>query len=441
MSYPRILIFGQPFNNFSGGGITLSNLFRGWPKDKIAVTYIGHGLRNVTTDICDTYYQLGGEEHSWIFPFNLFQRKFPSGLKSFENKPGISDSYIKTGIRYDLVNRIFYPFMRWAGIYHFATRFIISERFRNWLSEFNPDVLYLQVAARDEINFARELIIYLKIPSIIHMMDDWPSTISNKGLFWKLWERKIDKEFKVLLDKVDLYLSISDAMSVEYKRRYNKDFIAFHNPVEIESWLPFTKRDFKINKEYVTILYSGRMGDNGISESLLEIASAIDSMNEEDKVNIKLHIQTPTKEGEIIDMLRKYKCVVINPFVEYSQIPAIFSKADILLLANDFNQMGINYLKLSMPTKASEYMISGTPVLVYTSNIAAVSDFFSLNECGYCVTKQSKDEIVNAIMHLIDNESFRIKISTNAVLLAKDRFEAGKVRFKFQNLIKEIKNK
>jgi hypothetical protein len=37
MYFPKVLIFGQPFNNKHGGGITLSNLFSGWDKDKIAV--------------------------------------------------------------------------------------------------------------------------------------------------------------------------------------------------------------------------------------------------------------------------------------------------------------------------------------------------------------------------------------------------------------------
>jgi len=53
--YPKVLIFGAPFNNFSGGGITLSNLFRGWPKDRIAVTSTGHVLQDVSTDVCDVF--------------------------------------------------------------------------------------------------------------------------------------------------------------------------------------------------------------------------------------------------------------------------------------------------------------------------------------------------------------------------------------------------
>ena len=439
MSFPKVLIFGQPFNNHSGGGITLSNLFKGWHKDKIAVTYLGHGLINVTTDICDTYYQLGKEEHRWKFPFNILQKEFPSGIKSFENSKKIPLNSVQNGLRHKLVNIFFYPSLRWLGLFHFTTTISLSENFKSWLKEFKPEILYLQVATRDEILFVEKLIDHLKVPSVMHFMDDWPTTISSRGLCKKYWSHKIDTELKALLDNVDLHLSISDAMSDEYKKRYKKKFFPFHNPIEVELWAPYTKKDFKIDKKYVNILYSGRIGDNGIAESVVEVASAIDSMPD-GEANIKLHIQTPTKDRRIIDKLNRYKCVVFNPFAEYSQIPKIFSEADILLLANDFSPIGLKYLRYSMPTKASEYMISGTPVFVYTPEVAAVSQFFNKNECGYCLTMQSKVEIVKAIRYLINNEEYRKKISFNAVKLAKERFASEKVRSEFQKYLVNLVN-
>ena len=35
--YPRVLLFGHCFNNYTGMGITLTNLFADWPKNNIAV--------------------------------------------------------------------------------------------------------------------------------------------------------------------------------------------------------------------------------------------------------------------------------------------------------------------------------------------------------------------------------------------------------------------
>jgi len=434
--FKRVLIFGQPFNDFSGGGITLTNLFKGWPKDKIAVAFLGHGLFNVTTEVCDSYYQLGQEEHKWLFPFNLVQRKFQSGLKSFDTVKEVPINHTQKGLRYQLVNNFFYPFLRWIGVFHFVSKIAISDRFQSWLITFQPEVLYFQVSTREEIMFADELINSLKLPCVIHVMDDWPSTISNKGPLKRFWKNKIDHEFKELLDKIDLHLSISDAMSGEYMKRYNKNFVAFHNPIETVTWLPLTKKHFKLHEEYVKILYSGRIGI-GITESLLEVASSLDSINN-DGLNVKLHIQTPTKEPGILSQLGKYESVIINPFAKLDKIPEIFSEADILVLANDFDKVGIDYLKFSMPTKASEYMISGTPILVYSPEETAVSQFFARNECGMCVTNHDKGELTNAIKFLIDNEEYRKKISNNAVNLAIEKFDAIKVREEFQNLINNL---
>lgn len=434
MSSPKVLIFGQPFNTFSGGGITLTNLFRGWAKEKIAVAYMGHGLYTVTTDVCGTYYQLGTEEYKWVFPFNLIQRQFPSGLKTFDQKEVAEPIfYIQKGIRYRIVNKVFYPFLRWAGLFHSLRKIILSEEFKIWLSEYKPEILYLQVSSREEIDFAKVLINYLKIPSVIHMMDDWPTTISSKGILKNYWYKKIDTEFKKLLNQVDLHLSISDEMSEEYMRRYNKMFTAFHNPIETEFWLPYCKKSFNIDKKHITILYSGRIGI-GITDSLYEIASAIDIINNTE-LNIKLHIQTPTKNPNILNRLKSYKCIVINPFAAYEELPKIFSDADILLLANDFSKSAMDYLRYSMPTKASEFMISGTPILIYAPVEAAVMTFFIKNECGYCVSHHSLDEILKGIQYLISNEEYRKKISFNAVSLAKDKFSAEKVRKEFHDML------
>jgi len=439
MDFPKVLIFGQPFNSFTGGGITLANLFRGWPRDKIAVTYLGHGLMNVTTDVCDTFYQLGREEHKWIFPFNLIQRKFKSGIKTFSTSETPRINSIQKGLRFKFVNRIFYPFLRWVGLFHIVSKIRLSDSLMSWLDTYKPEVLYLQVSTREDILFSTDLINHLQIPTVIHIMDDWPSTISDSGLFKDFWNRKIDGEFRKLLGKINLHMSISDAMAAEYERRYGHKFVPFHNPIETEKWESFQRKEYKINRNYVKVLYSGRIGDKGIAFSLTEVAEAIDSMNT-DGLIVRFHIQTATKTEWILDLLKKFKSVVFNNYAEYSQIPGIFSDADILVLANDFSSAGIRYLKLSMPTKASEYMISGTPVLVYASPETAVSKFFSENDCGYCIEKQGTAEIRNGLSVLIENEDLRRKLGNNAKMVARRRFDSQNVRNDFQNLLINLKN-
>jgi glycosyltransferase involved in cell wall biosynthesis len=262
-------------------------------------------------------------------------------------------------------------------------------------------------------------------------MDDWPSVISSKGLFRNLWKAKIDDEFRQLLKKVDLHFCICDAMAEEYQVRYGLNFIPFHNPVETNIWLNQTKSNFEINNNNISMLYAGRIG-TGIKKSIIEIATALDEMIKKGN-NIILNIQAPNIDNDFKSKIEKFKCTKINPIISYDKIPEILSSSDILLFANDFSRKGIAFLKFSMPTKASEYMISGTPIFVYAPKESAASKLFFENDCGFCVFTQSKDAIIKGIEYLIKNLNYRKKISSNAVHLAKEKFDAEVVRMKFHH--------
>jgi len=433
MHLPRVLIFGQPFNDRHGGGITLSNLFRGWDKDKLAVAATGHVMKHVTTDVCDIYYQLGNDEFRWSFPFNLIQKKYRSGLLGFGKEQTIVQGKKRSKLRYNVVNKIFYPVLEWLGLFHNSVTIRISDRFSEWLREYKPELLYLQVSSLDTILFAGELKNLLGIPSVIHMMDDWPSTISRRGPFRKLWHRKIDSELKSLFDRTDLFLSISEAMSDEYRRRYNRHFIPFHNPIDISSWRRPGKDNLKLNGGDVNVLYSGRIGP-GITRSLVETARAISEINSEG-LSVKFHIQSPSADPEILRSLTEYKCTVINPVADYEDLPGIYSAADILVIANDFDEKGLSFLRYSMPTKASEYMISGTPVLVYSHHDTAVSRFFSRHQCGCCVTEHDTGKLIQALKLLISDEDYRTSLSRNAVRVATELFDGEKKREEYRQLL------
>ena len=182
MAFPKVLIISQPFNNDTGGGITLSNLFAGWERDKVAVVCSGYVLQNnIDTSICNTYYQLGEKEQKWIFPFNLVKRKYKSGLIKFDNKKIQNLTFEKSKVRVKLIMDWFMPVLHYTGLIHVSKRLELSTGLREFLDEFNPDVLYVQAEDRERVAFCLELYDYVKKPMVFHMMDDWPSIISERG--------------------------------------------------------------------------------------------------------------------------------------------------------------------------------------------------------------------------------------------------------------------
>ena len=217
--------------------ITLSNLFNGWDRDKLAVACYGvFLLDNIDTNVCNTYYQLGHKEHKWRFPFNLLQRKYYSGILKFDEKRIQNMTIAKSKLRDKIIMDFFFPILKYTGLFHYIYKTDLSIDFCNWLIDFNPDIIYDQATTRDAVLFCQSVHSYLNKPLIFHMMDDWPSTISYKGLFKNYWLRKIDYEFRLLLDRATILMSISDEMAHEYKIRYNKNFVTFHNAIDIEFW-------------------------------------------------------------------------------------------------------------------------------------------------------------------------------------------------------------
>jgi glycosyltransferase involved in cell wall biosynthesis len=164
------------------------------------------------------------------------------------------------------------------------------------------------------------------------------------------------------------------------------------------------------------------------------MANIINEMNLSEK-RIKLDIYTPDYNNRAATSLNNLRGVSVIKTVAYKEMPKLLASYDLLFLPLDFDKDGIRFAKLSMPTKTSEYMISGTPILIYSPKETAVAKFFSQNNCGYCVTHQSKEEIKKAIGFLTSDEEYRQKISRNAVKLAVERFDSVKVRERFRDIL------
>jgi glycosyltransferase involved in cell wall biosynthesis len=437
MEMPKVLITGQSFDKRSGGGITLSNLFADWDKDKLAVACTPHLIRDSDSQICDNYYQLGEKEHKWIFPFKYLQKKFPSGKIKFdrnkcEKKVSSSDFNLKSSIRSSIVDKVFLPFLKYTGLIHGLTKIYLSKDFCKWLKDFQPDIIYAQGQDRQRILFALLLENYLKRPLIFHMMDDWPLTISDKGPFKRFWRNKIDRELKILFNRSALLMCISDEMGKAYKTRYSKDFITFHNPIDIQFWKSHQKSNYELNEPPV-ILYAGKIS-LGVESSLELIAKAIESVNKKLDINLRFVLQT--KEMPL--WMKDYSFVDHRSFVAYHDLPKVFSSVDFLVLPYDFSERSINYVKYSMPTKAPEYMMSGTPILIFASEVTAIVKYAKKNEWAYVVTENNLDALARALETLILNKRLRQKIAENAKKISENNHSSFLVRNNFKEAISSL---
>jgi glycosyltransferase involved in cell wall biosynthesis len=189
------------------------------------------------------------------------------------------------------------------------------------------------------------------------------------------------------------------------------------------------------NKLINKVLYIGRIGTAN-KNSLSFFADFVSELSGSAFV-LEFHIYTKDiDDPEVID-LGRLKNVFLKSAVNHDEVYTLLQQYDVLLLPLDFTEMGLRFAKFSIPTKASEYMFSGTPILVFAPEETAVVQFFKANDCGCCVTELSNHKLKESFENILSNDDYRLRLVRNAVNIARDRFDGEIVRNEFRNLLKK----
>jgi glycosyltransferase involved in cell wall biosynthesis len=438
IEYPKVLVIGETFHTKSGGGITISNLFKGWPKDKLAVATDRINESELST--CEIYYRIGFEENKQPWPFYKIQTKENSGLVDINELLEINKLKELKGYKNVVSPSKFHPsfksffvkFLQLFGLINYVYRLRLSKSFEKWIINYNPDILYVQTNRYSIIKFVNSIYSKLKIPFVVHIMDDYIITMNKPGILYFYYKKKIDSEFRNLIQNAGCSMSISPAMSEEYYKRYGKLFIPFRNPVEIEKWLPYSKTNWEVSEEF-KLLYAGRMVPPN-SAALEDIINAVLAIRKEG-YKVCLNIYTLDTGTELEDRIKSFDGIDVKPPVNHDKMPALLAKHDLLILPLDFNKSGIKYAQFSVSTKTSEYMISGVPVLVYADSQTALYKYANKDNWGYTVNERSIFKLTKAIKVLYQNKALRENLGKKGIEIAKRDGDADNERNKFRNYL------
>lgn len=437
--FPRLLLVSaSAFNNLSGGGITFTNLFRGYPKDRIAT--VTNDYIPVTKEVCEKYYFLTRREFPWSFPFsaaNFFggQEKIEKTLRGGGGADESSGKNFKTKIL--------------RGIQKIAQKIfgneipispILSLELKEWISKFKPQVLYTILGNLHYIRLVRKISDEFNLPIVIHMMDDWPEVSYRKGLLARFQRNSMERELQEIIRSAAACLSICDAMSEAYEKRYGRPFQAFANVLDADEWLKKSRKDWQAGHPF-TIVYAGALMPDSQLHSVKDVCDAVAKLHSEG-ADITFQIYAPWFfANQYRSELERPSCVYISDAPETMDIESLFSRADLLLLPVNFDKATTKYVKYSMPTKIPAYMFSGTPTLAYgpasVASIAYAHDY----QWAYCVTARRQEALYDAIHGLSRDEELRKKFGTHAQKIAQEKHDAAKVRPEFHAVIAKAANR
>lgn len=430
-AYPRILfVTGHAFNHITGGGITFSNLFRGWPKDRIATVH--HDEVPVSSDICELYFALGPEQMRLIWPLEMLRRVVLRGRSrsalaaSNEVQCAAADaSRVSTPWWRRLMRRVFGDSM--------PDRWVLTPDLEAWIAEYRPDVIYTLLGGNGMMGLVRDIRNRFCVPMVVHLMDDWPQTIYSRGLLAS-WERsRMQRLLMGHLAAASLRFGISDAMCRVFSRRYNLAFQPFQNVVDMDKWSRFVRSTAKVGSPPFHLVYAGSIFPNAQLQSLLDICGVVDTLNKEG-FPVKLEIASP--EFLVAPWradFEKFEGVLLSrPIEEDVEFYKHISDADMLLLPVNFDEASVAFIRYSMPTKVPAYLASGTPTLVYGPRGVAQVDYALEWKWGEVVDSRAPGRLGAAIRRLLTDEKRREELRRHAQVVARQRHDAQRVRSIFQ---------
>ncbi|MFC2096250.1 glycosyltransferase [Bacteroidota bacterium] len=428
--FPRVLVIGQPFHRNSGPGITISNLFENWPREKLALVADTKNIQRNDFSICPKAYRLGNKEFKILFPFNFLFRTGKSGQLIQQDKQ-------KAAIKINKKNK-FYLLFEWLffslGFNMFAFRIKLSKNLLNFIRDFNPEIIYSQLGKLELIYIVNEIKKEFKIPLAIHFMDDWPLSL-GRGPLKKYWKKKIDKNLRHLLRNTDISFAISEGMKDAYTFRYQKEFSCFHNPIDPTKWKIQLNVSTNVNKEY-SILYTGRIRRNH-SKSIFDLIKVIGRLKKRG-ILINFDIYTNDWNSRLTIKLSQNKNVNIYSSISHLNIPDLLIKYDLLFLPLEFSSWSQQFVKYSMPTKAPEYMISGVPIFIYAPEQTELVRHARLNNWAFINSDNNLTELENKLLESLKDKKIRIQISSNAIKYATNNYSSEKVLNNFRNSFIEL---
>jgi glycosyltransferase involved in cell wall biosynthesis len=240
-------------------------------------------------------------------------------------------------------------------------------------------------------------------------------------------------EFVNAIKAARLRYCISQAMCTQYQERYGFEFSALHNGINPEQWSEKNIEPRQAGEPF-RILYSGSISENGNLQSLKEVAEAVAGLGA-GGVPIRMEVATHTSGFSFRQVIERPPYVTVCDLVPYADLPRRLQEVDLLLIALNFDDVSSRWLRYSMLGKVAEYMISGTPVMLYGPPTNASIDYAVSEEWGYAVTNRGEDSIQAALKRLIAEDGLRRNLASNARRIALRDHDITRMRRDFQSAV------
>lgn len=390
--HPRVLIISDAtWADDNNIGNTFSNLFEGWPKEKIAMIYARPDLPN--TVVCDNFFQISENR--------LIKRFLNSSIKTGKkiNNLELNNSEAKRIFRDEESSgkKIYSFFLKYRWNVFLIAREVLwkignwkTKELNAFIEDFCPDIVLSLACPGIYMNRLQQYIIKnTEAKSIVYFVDDVYSMkkLSFSPLFW-LNKLILRKSINKTVALSSLVYTIVPKQKYEYDNSFNRNTKLLNKGGEFE-----TKPNKKIEMgDCYKLVYTGNIYA-GRWESLEKIGRALDDINKANSKGI-LYIYTKNElTTKMKSSLLEIKSIKFMGGIPASKVSAVQSESDILVHVESLRMKEKLLTRLSFSTKLVDYFSQGKCILAVGWNEAASIEYLRKNDLAVIVDDLNKVNI------------------------------------------------
>jgi hypothetical protein len=419
--FPRVLIISAvPLSTNSATGITLQNLFSGWPKDCIAQIY--DDTTEPDSSICGSFRRFSSSDMPVVRIAKSAIQRFRFMYVKTVEKAHASGTIMPSG-------SISYGFLSACGD---IVPFALPESIYEWVTSFQPDVIYSVLGSVRMMNIVLKLNEQFSTPIVAHFMDDWPTTAYSRS--WKLAVPRaiLNVKLRSVLAKSPRRMTICEDMATEFTRQYGGQFESFMNCVEIPSRIPpcYERENNEVHFGFIGGLHLNRW------YSLLKVANALQELKDEGAV-VVLNIFAPQKDLKIYGALFKdFSVIGEMKTLKASDVNEKLVQSDVLVHVESFLHEDSLYTRLSVSTKIPQYMASGRPILAFGPGSLSSLRYIERMGAGLVVDVENDIPILKKTAgQLASSSNQRKSLGGNGFQVAKQSHNEFVVRDRFRDVL------
>lgn len=359
----------------------MSELFRDYPKDKLACLYIRSNRSDSAS--CNHYFHiLEGRVMSSITKRNVvtgeeywLDGKYDNSLELDEEKARYEKYRRKRNWFYLFAREFVWKLGRWK-----------SKELDAFLDDFNPDVLVCPIESYIHFNRVNEYIIKKKQLRVIGFL--WDDNFTYKqhphSIGYKLHRWWLRHSVKRLIKQCETVVALSPKMKEEADAAFGINSVLLTKPIFDQP--PFTHYT---PSSPLRLLYTGNLYVNR-DETIADIVDAIREVNK-NRQRVILDVYTSTAiKPSLESRIKVDGCCDVHAPVPQTDVLRLQKETDVLLFVESLKGDGSGDARLSFSTKLTDYFCAGKCIWAVGTNQLSAIDYLEENDAAICsVTKES----------------------------------------------------